>query len=145
MRPPRKIIGTRQTRVEFIRALRENPRDPQAWNGIVETARTGFNRPALQSFLEDALRTEPTTLARLAAGEFYSQEGNYARAVEILNAILQEQPNHVEALEKIADAHASQGNARVAEIAARILALEPDNPKGLFHLATVRLYEGRSD
>jgi spermidine synthase len=134
-----------EARAEFIHVLRENPRDQHAWKGIVETARSGFDRPALRSFLEEALKTEPTIVARLAAGEFYFQEGNYSRVVEILSAVLQEQPSHIEALERIADATAHQGGAHLAEIAARMLSLEPENPKALYHLATVRLYQGRSD
>ena len=118
----------REARQEFQRALRENPLDPQTWKGLVETAHSGFDRPQLRSFLEDALRREPTTVSQLTAVEFYST-----------------QPGHIETLERMSDALASHGNARLAEIARRLLALEPENPKGLFHLAAVRLYEGRID
>jgi spermidine synthase len=136
----------REAREEFQRALRANPLDSAAWKGLVETARTGFGRSELRSFLDEALLTEPTIFSQLAAAEFYSQEGNNGRAVEILDSILKKQPDHVEALERMADALAGQGNRRrLAEIADRLLAVEPENSKGRFHLATVRLYEGRID
>src|SRR5262249_29360658 len=114
----------REAREEFQRALGGNPLDSEAWKGLVETARTGVGRSELRSFLEEALLTEPKIFSQLAAVEFYSQEGNYARAVEILDSILKKQPDHIEALERMADALAGQGNRRrLAEIADRLLAL----------------------
>jgi spermidine synthase len=134
-----------QARKEFQIALRGDTRDPRIWNGLIETARSGFGRAELRSFLEDMLTTAPNPASRLAAADFYSQEGNAVRAIELLDAILREVPNHVEALEKTAAALSSRPGPRLEEIAARLLALQPGNPKGLFHLATARFYQGRLD
>src|SRR5262249_13650379 len=58
---------------------------------------------------------------------------------------LQKQPNDIEALERMSDALGVERKARLEEIAGRLLTLQPENSKGLFHLATIRLYEGRAD
>lgn len=135
----------KEARKEFRRAIAKNANDSRAWKGLVETAGGGFERAGLQSFLEDTLRTQPNTISRLAAAEFYAQESRYTKAVEALDAILKEEPNNFEALEKLTDALAGQGSARLLEAAERLLALDAQNAKGLHHLATIRLYQGRAD
>jgi spermidine synthase len=135
----------REAREEFQQALREDALDPLTWKGLVATARTGFRLAELRAFFEDRLRTAPTTVSRRSAAEFYLQETNYPRAVEILDAILIEEPNNTDALEMMAGALASQQSGRLEEIAARLVALEPENPKALFHLATLRFYQRRFD
>jgi spermidine synthase len=135
----------REAREEFQRALRANPQDHLAWKGLVETALNGYDPHGLRSFLEERLRTEPTTISRLAAAEFFANEGSHARAIEILDAILLKEPDLIDVLEMKADALAGQNSSALAEIANRLLVLEPKNLKGLFHLASARLYEGRID
>jgi spermidine synthase len=82
---------------------------------------------------------------RLAAANFYSDRGNYKRAIELLEMVLASNPKNVKALEKIADALENDNNPRLAVITDRLLATAPDNPNGLYHLATFRFYQGRVD
>src|SRR5262249_17287241 len=39
----------------------------------------------------------------------------------------------------------NQGNGRLAEITDRLLSLAPENPSGLYHRATIQMYQGRVD
>ncbi|MBI2149292.1 MAG: tetratricopeptide repeat protein, partial [Acidobacteria bacterium] len=72
-------------------------------------------------------------------------ESRHTQAVEALDAVLKEEPNNFEALEKLTDALAGQRSARLLETAEHLLALDAQNAKGLYHLATIRLYQGRAD
>jgi len=129
---------------EFRAAIALDINDEQVWKGLVETAR-GADRAELQTFFEETLRTQPLRVVRFAAADFYSQQGNYTRAVEILDGVLKEDPNNLRALEKLADVLGLQGSARLPQVAERLLAIAPKSTIGLYHLATIRLIQSRLD
>ena len=129
---------------EFQAALALDVNDEQAWKGLVETER-GADRSELQTFFEEALRTQPLRVVRFAAADFYSQQGRYTRAVEILDDALKEDPNSLQTLEKLADVLGLQGSARLPQVAERLLTIAPENTIGLYHVATIRLYQSRLD
>ena len=129
---------------EFRAALALDVNDEQAWKGLVETER-GADRSELQTFFEEALRTQPLRVVRFAAADFYSQQGRYTRAVEILDDALKEDPNSLQTLEKLADVLGLQGSARLPQVAERLLTIAPENTIGLYHVATIRLYQSRLD
>ena len=129
---------------EYQAAIALKIDDAEAWKQLVETAR-GAVGPRLQTFLEEALQTHPSSVVRFAAADFYSRQDNDARAVELLDAVLNDEPNNIGVLEKMAGALANQGSARLVEITDRLLSVVPDNPAGLYHRAAIRLYEGRPD
>jgi Tfp pilus assembly protein PilF len=129
---------------EFRAAIALDDMDSVAWKGLAETAR-GVDHAELDAFFQSALREHPLNIARLTAAGFYSQQGQYQKAVGLLDAVVETDPNNIEALERLADALAEQGNTRLAGTAERLLQLSPDNAIGLYHLATIRLYESRFD
>jgi spermidine synthase len=129
---------------EFQAAIALDIGDARAWKGLVETAR-GVDRSKLQKFFEDMLRTRPLPVVWFAAADFYSQGGKYAQAVDLLDNVLKEDPKNLSALEKLADSLGLEGSARLPEVTERLLAIDPENPAGLYHLATIRLYQNRLD
>jgi spermidine synthase len=129
---------------EFRAAVDLDGTDRQAWNGIVETVR-GLDREELDRFFGTALSVHPSNIVRLAAADFYSQQGAFQKSAELLDAVLTTEPDNVEALERLADALAELGKERVAETADRLLKVVPDNAIGLYHLATAYLYQSRFD
>jgi spermidine synthase len=134
----------REAMREFRAAIALDINDAQAWKGLVETAR-GVDRSELQTFFEETLRTQPLNIVRFSAADFYAHVGNYTRAVEILDNVLKEEPKNLPALEKLADVLGLQGGARLPEVAERLLTIAPENTVGLYHLATIRLYQSRLD
>ena len=99
---------------------------------------------AMKEF-EEALRNHPTNITRLASADFYSHQGQYPKTVGLLDEVLATEPNNTEALEKLADALDEQGSSRVMETTDRLLKISPESAIGLYHLATIRLYENRLD
>ncbi len=85
------------------------------------------------------------TEAQMALADFYFKQDGYSKAIELLDDLLKAEPNRIDALEKIADALANQGSPRLPEISDRLLLLKPDSSIGLYHRATIRLYQGRLD
>jgi len=95
---------------------------------------------------EAAIARDPGNRGLLfGAANFYSERGNYKRAIDLLDMVLVADPKNVEALEKLSDALENDNNPRLAEITDRLLVTAQDNPHGLYHLATFRFYQGRVD
>jgi spermidine synthase len=94
---------------------------------------------------EAAIVADSSDAVRFAAADFYSDRGNYKHAIELLDDVLARDPKNVAALEKIADALENSNDARLAGITDRLMAAAPDNPNGLYHMATFRFYQGRVD
>ena len=130
---------------EFRIAVAKDKGDEASWRGIVENARSDVDRKELAEFFDQMLASEPRTVVRLAASDLHKQESDYGRAVTPLKAILAEDPRNLAALEKLADIYASQGSAELPAITERLLALDAQNSSGLYHLATIRFYQGRHD
>jgi tetratricopeptide (TPR) repeat protein len=77
--------------------------------------------------------------------DLYSRQNDYTKAIELLDAELKTNPKKINALEKLADALADKGSGRLAEVVDHLLSVAPNDPAGLYHLATIRLYQGRAD
>jgi spermidine synthase len=130
---------------EFRAAVALDVNDAAAWNGVVEAARGG-DRESVQTLFEDSLRAQPSSvIIKMSAAEFYFRLGNYARTIELLDAVLEQQPDRIEALAKLADALANLNSPRLAAVADRLLKADPYNATGLYHMATIRVYQGRLD
>ena len=133
-----------QARREFEEAIILDANDSQVWKELIDTDR-GPDRAGLHRFVEDELASHPTKTVHLAAAELYSRENDHAKAVELLDAVLKSKPDDIEVLKRLAEALNDQGNPRLKEITERLLSLSPNDAIGLYHLATILLYEGRAD
>jgi Tfp pilus assembly protein PilF len=133
-----------QARKEFQAAIALDVDDEAAWQGFIKTA-PGTGRDQLQMFLEEMLKKHPSTIVRSASAEFYAGQNDYPRAIELFDSLLKDDPNDIRTLEKFAEVLANHGSARLAEITDRLLSLDPGNAPGLYHRATIRLYQGRAD
>ncbi|MBI4473480.1 MAG: tetratricopeptide repeat protein [Acidobacteria bacterium] len=59
--------------------------------------------------------------------------------------MLADEPQNVTALEKLADIYGTMGRQELVETAERLLKINPENAAGLYHLATIRFYQGLHD
>jgi spermidine synthase len=130
---------------EFKQAIAANVEDQESWNGALKASRSLHVRSDLKPFIEHIAQTSNSNTARLAAAEFYSQEGNNGKAVELVRAALETDPRNVPALEKLASFQVDQGSTELPGTVERLLNVDPDNALGLYQLATVRFYQGRLD
>ena len=133
-----------QARREFEKAIILDNNDSQVWKELIDTDR-GPDRAGLHRFVEDELASHPTKTVHLAAAELYSRENDHSKAVELLDTVLKGEPNNIEVLERLAEALNDQGSPRLKEITERLLSLSPNDAIGLYHLATILVYEGRAD
>ncbi len=124
---------------EFQAAIALDIDSERAWKGLAGCAR-GVDRTELQSFIEMTLRAHSSDRVRLAAADFYAQQGNDARVIEVLEPV-----GGAAALEKMTDALANSGSARLEEVTNRLLAVLPESTTGLYHLGTIRFYQSRID
>ncbi len=129
---------------QFQLALELDPKDEEAWSGLIQTGR-GRTRDRVTTFVEVMVDdySEPEVLS--AAAEHYMLGQEHRRAVELLERVLENDPGNVEILVQLSDVLASEGSPELAGVLDRLLALEPDDARGLFHLATMRQYQGLYD
>jgi tetratricopeptide (TPR) repeat protein len=130
---------------EFKLALAAAPDDVDAWHGLLQASRDVHARPQVARFVEELLNSHPSPAVNLAAAEFYSQESANDKAVALIEAALRQQPNSIPALEKLADIQIDRGNVEAPAVVDKLLAADPENARGLFHLASLRFYQQRFD
>jgi tetratricopeptide (TPR) repeat protein len=130
---------------EFQQAIVSNIEDEKAWHDLVEFARGTVNRKKLEIFFEEMLAVQPRSVVRLAASDFFVAQSNYEKATAALQALLQEDPKNIGALERLADVYGYEGNEQLPSIVDRLRALDPGNLKALYHFATILFYQGRLD
>jgi spermidine synthase len=130
---------------EFKSALAANSEDRESWNGILRSARSPHVRSEVRPFLEEISSKSESPVVRLAAADFYFQEGNSPKAVSLIRDVLDKNPRNVAALEKLAEIEVDQGSADLPATVDRLLVMEPENANGLYHMASIRFYQQRLD
>src|SRR6185295_5080608 len=81
----------------------------------------------------------------LGAASLHAGRDESRPAIELLDRALAHDPSNVRALEALTDALSEEGSLRLAEVTDRLLKAAPDNPTGLYHLASKQLLQGRFD
>jgi len=130
---------------ELKLALVANPDDPSSWRGILRAGRSLHLRPQLTRFIEEKLQNRPSSVVRLAAADFFWQEGNNDRAETLAKSVLTDEPQNISALEKLAEIQMDDGNSELPATVDKLLRLDEQNAKGLYYLATIRFYQRRND
>jgi tetratricopeptide (TPR) repeat protein len=130
---------------EFRLAIEADVNDTVAWSGLLKAARSVPSRPEIKKFIEDLLARQPATILQTSAAEFYAQESAYDKAISLMQQVLEREPKNVKAWEKLVDVQAERAAPELATAVEKLLALEPENAKGLYNFATVRFYEQRFD
>jgi spermidine synthase len=130
---------------EFRNAIELNVTDEVAWNGLLKTTQSASERPEVAAFIERILSVHRLPIVRLSAAEFYSQEANYGKGIPLVEAVLSEDPQNRVALEKLIEMYVESGSMELPATVDRLLAIDPENPKGLYSQATIRLYQQRFD
>jgi superkiller protein 3 len=130
---------------ELRLAVEANPDDAGSWKALLRASRSVRERPEVETFIEGLLASRPSTLVRLSAAEFYWQESNADKAVPLLQKVVADEAHNVQALQQLADIYADRGSVDLPETVDKLLKLDPDNSKGIFHLATIRFYQQRLD
>src|SRR5262249_43575004 len=130
---------------EFKLALAANPEDQESWSGILQAGRSLHVRSAVKPVVEQISSKSESPVIRLAAADFYFQEGNSEKAVSLIRDVLNKDSRNVAALEKLADIEVDQGSVDLPATVERLLTIDPENAKGLYHLASIRFYQQRFD
>jgi spermidine synthase len=130
---------------EFQKAIMNNIEDEAAWHDLVEFARGPVDRKKLEGLFDETLASQPPPIARLAAADFFMAQMNYAKAAAVLEAMVKDDPKNIAALEKLVDVYGYEGNGQLPAIVDRLRAIDPENPKALYHFATLLFYQGRVD
>jgi spermidine synthase len=130
---------------EFQAALQMNADDALAWEGFLKASRNVQVRPEATRIVEALVKAHPSTTVRLAAARFYQQESDNDKSAALIHAVLDEEPKNIRALEDLCDVETDQGSPELPATIDRLLAVDPENAKGLFHLATLRFYQQRLD
>jgi spermidine synthase len=130
---------------EFKLAISANSEDQTSWDGMLRAARSLHVRSNIKPFIEEMTKASTSETVRLAAAEFYWQEGNMDKAVELVQAVLDTNPKSVAAIEKLAGIEADRDSTDLPATVDRLLGVDPENAKGLYQLATIRFYQQRLD
>ena len=130
---------------EFKLAIAANNDDETSWDGLLQCARKLHIRPQVQPFVEEMLKTSSSDSVRLAAAEFYSQDNNSAKSTALIRTVLDRDPKNVAALEKLTDIESEEGSSDLPATVDTLLAIDPENAKGLYQLGTIRFYQQRLD
>jgi spermidine synthase len=130
---------------EFQQAVMNNVEDEAAWQDLVEFARGPVDRKKLEGFFDEMVASQPRPMVRVAAADFFMAQLNYVKAAAVLEAVVQEDPQNVAALEKLTDVYGYEGNEQLPAIVDRLRAIDPENLKALYHFATLLFYQGRLD
>ena len=129
---------------EFQAAVELDYRNAEAWSGLIRAARGRAVEP-VTAFIADMVERHPEPAVQMAAAEHYQLHLDNPRASELLGRVLEADPDNLAALERLSDILASDGSLELAGVADQLLALDPENARGLFHLATIRQYQSRFD
>ncbi len=129
---------------EYQLAVGLDFRDEEAWGGLIRAARGRAVVPASE-FISDMVERHPEPGVLMAAAEYYQRHSDNARASELLEIVLETDSENLAALERLSDVLGAEGSLELAGVTDRLLALDPDNARGLFHLATIRQYQSRFD
>jgi tetratricopeptide (TPR) repeat protein len=129
---------------EFQSAVALDYLDEEAWNGLISAARGRAVEPATE-FISGMVERHPDPLVLLAAAEHYQLHQASETAAELLRRVLETDATNLAALERLSDILASEGSLELADTTAQLLALDSENARGLFHLATIRQYQSRFD
>jgi Tfp pilus assembly protein PilF len=130
---------------EFKLAISANADDQESWDGVLRAGRSVHARSELKPFVEEMVKSRTSEAVRLAAAEFYSQEGNTDKAHELVKSALDAAPKSVAALEQLAGIEMDQAASDLPATVERLLSIEPENAKGLYYLASIRFYQQRLD
>src|SRR5262249_23525470 len=118
---------------EFKQAITANLEDKVSWDGLLRASRSVHVRSDMKPFIEQMTKTNSST-AKLGSAEFYAQEGNTAKAIELVRSVLETDPKNVSALEKLAGFQVDQGSSDLPATVDQLLKVDPANAQGLYQL-----------
>ncbi len=129
---------------QFELALELDRTDEKTWAGYVRTGRDR-TRQRVTDFIDDMVEQYPEEQVLIAAAEHYMLRSEYRRSVELLERVLETEPENVEVLVQLSDVLKEEGSLELAGAVDRLLALDPDNARALYHLAWMRYQQGLYD
>ena len=129
---------------QFELALELDRTDQETWSGYIRTGRDR-TRQRVTDFVNVMVEQYPENEVLVAAAEHYMLGSEYRRSVELLEDVLDTDPDNIDVLSQLSDVLAEEGSLELAAAVDRLLALDPDNARALFHLATIRQYQGLYD
>lgn len=129
---------------DFVRALEQDPRDPEALNGLIRAA-APLRRMHDARTLLTRLADSPTRIStKLALSRLLASEGQYDQAAAIPFGIIQADPNNVAALEQLASILSDVGDIeRLRPVVARLRTVAPGTEAAHYYSASLLFMEQR--
>jgi spermidine synthase len=129
---------------DFVRALEQDPRDPEALNGLIRAA-APLRRMQDARTLLTRLADSPTHIStKLALSRLLASEGQYDQAAAIPFGIIQADPDNVAALEQLASILSDLGDVeRLRPVVARLRTVAPGTEASHYYSASLLFMEQR--
>ncbi len=131
---------------DFEAAVRLDPRDARALDGLVRAAATAGRQAETLNVLRAAAGPPDHVEAQVALSRFLASTGAVQDAARLAFGVVERQPSNVPALEQLASVLADVGDKdRLAPVVARMRAVAPDAEATRYYTASLRFLEGRAD
>ena len=131
---------------DFDSAVRLDPRDVRALDGLIRSAGTANRAGETLATLRAAAGPAANIEARVALSRLLASTGNVNDGARLAFAAVEAEPSNTAALEQLASILSDVGDKdRLAPVVARLRALAPTSDGARYYSATLRFLEGRPD
>ncbi len=131
---------------DFETAVRLDPTDARALEGLVRTGAATAQQPQTLAVLRELAAPPERVEARLALSRFLASSGAAGEAAGVAFSAVERDPSHMGALEQLASVLADVGDReRLQPVVARMRAVAPDADATRYYNATLLFMEGRPD
>lgn len=131
---------------DFETAVRLDPRDTRALDGLVRSADIAGQQPATLRVLQNAAAPPDHVEAQVALSRFLASSGRVDDAARVAFAAVERQPSSVLALEQLASVLADVGDQeRLLPVVARLRTVAPTADATRYYAATLLFLQGRAE
>ncbi len=131
---------------DFETAVRLNPRDTRALEGLVRSAAIATRQNETLRALQNAAAPVDHMEAQVALSRFLASGGRVEDAARIAFAAVERQPSNVAALEQLASVLADVGDReRLLPVVARLRAIAPTADATRYYAASLLFMDGRAE
>ena len=131
---------------DFDTAVRANPTDARAFEGLVRAGAAASLQPQTLTVLRELAAPPERIEAQVALSRLLAASGAVQEAARVAFSAVERQPSHLGALEQMASVLADVGDReRLEPIVARLRAVAPTADATRYYTATLLFLEGRAD
>ncbi|MGE3277803.1 MAG: fused MFS/spermidine synthase [Vicinamibacterales bacterium] len=129
---------------DLRRAVRGNPSDRKALEGLIRASALGRRDAETRSLLTELAQQPGHPAAALALSRLLASDGAYDAAIRIPLDMAQANPDDTAALEQLASIFADVGDAeRMAPVVARLRLVAPESDAAAYYGASLLFMQGR--